>query len=128
MRKSPPLRLSRRPQRAPPPVAHQETTPIMTTSLQEHFGLQEIPFPQAASEACLLRHPPLLEIIERLRFAVDRNSPALLVAESGCGKSTATGLFARSLDAASYHVLYICMTTVSPFGFVSQVAAATGLR
>ena len=98
------------------------------TSIQEHFGLQDVPFPKAASETCLLRHPPLIEIIERLRFAVDRDSPALLVAESGCGKSTATGLFARSLDAASYHVLYICLTTVSPFGFLSQIAAATGLR
>lgn len=100
----------------------------MTMSLQEHFGFQEVPFPKAASEACLLRHPPLLEAIERLRFAVDRDSPALLVAESGCGKSTVTGLFARSLDAASYHVLYISLTTVSPFGFLSQIAAATGLR
>lgn len=98
------------------------------TTLQEHFALQEVPFPKAASEACLLRHPPLIETIERLRFAVSRDTPALLVAESGCGKSTAAGLFARSLDAASYNVLYICLTTVKPFGFVSQIAAATGLR
>jgi len=100
----------------------------MTTSLQDHFGLQEVPFPKAASEACLLRHPPLVEAVERLRFALTRDSPALLVAESGCGKSTAAALFARSLDAASYHVLYLCLTTVRPFGFVSQIAAATGLR
>ena len=100
----------------------------MTTSLQEHFGLQDVPFPKAASEACLLRHPPLLEAIERLRFAVDRDTPALLVAESGCGKSTATAMFARSLDAASYHVLYLCLTTVSPFSFISQIATLTGLR
>ena len=100
----------------------------MTTSLQDHFGLQEVPFPKAASEACLLRHPPLVEAVERLRFALTRDSPALLVAESGCGKSTAAALFARSLDAASYHVLYLCLTTVKPFGFISQIAAATGLR
>ena len=100
----------------------------MTPSLQEHFGLSDVPFPKAAPEACLLRHPPLLEIVDRLRFAVSRDTPALLVAESGCGKSTAVGVFARSLDAASYHVLYLCLTTVKPFGFVSQIAAATGLR
>jgi type II secretory pathway predicted ATPase ExeA len=100
----------------------------MTLSLQDHFGLRDVPFPKAASEACLLRHPPLIETIERLRFAVSRDTPALLVAESGCGKSTATALFARSLDAASYNVLYVCLTTVKPFGFVSQIAAATGLR
>jgi len=100
----------------------------MTLSLPEHFGLTAVPFPRAASEACLLRHPPLLEAVERLRFAVSRDCPALLVAESGCGKSITIGLFARSLDAASYHVLYICLTTVKPFGFVSQIAAATGIR
>jgi type II secretory pathway predicted ATPase ExeA len=98
------------------------------TTLQEHFGLQDVPFPRAASEACLFRYPPLLETVERLRFAVNRDSPALLVAESGCGKSTAAGLFARSLDAANYNVLYICLTTVKPFGLVSQIAAAVGLR
>jgi type II secretory pathway predicted ATPase ExeA len=100
----------------------------MTASLQEHFGLQEVPFPKAASEACLLRHPPLLDTLERLRFAVDRDTIALLAAESGCGKSTVASLFARALDAASYLVLYICLTTVKPFGFVSQIASATGLR
>ena len=100
----------------------------MTLSLEEHFGLKDVPFPKAASENCLLRYPPLLESVERLRFAVSRDSPALLVAESGCGKSTTTRFFARSLDAASYNVLYVCLTTVKPFGFVSQIAAATGLR
>jgi type II secretory pathway predicted ATPase ExeA len=100
----------------------------MTPSLQEHFGLQHLPFPKAATEACLLRHPGLDATVERLRFAIDRDSPALLVAESGCGKSTAIALFARSLDAASYHVLYVCLTTVGPFSFLSQIAIATGLR
>lgn len=100
----------------------------MTATLQEYFGLQDVPFPKAAAETCLLRHPPLLEAVERIRFAVSRDTIALLVAESGCGKSTATALFARSLDAASYLVLYICLTTVSPFGFLSQMAAGAGLR
>jgi type II secretory pathway predicted ATPase ExeA len=100
----------------------------MSLSLQEHFGLRDVPFPRAADEGCLLRHPALLETIERLRFAVSRDSPALLVAESGCGKSTATALFARSLDAASYSVLYLCLTTVKPFGLVSQIATQSGLR
>lgn len=100
----------------------------MSTSLIQHFGLQTIPFPKAASDNCLLRHQPLVDIIDRIRFAVDRDSPALLVADSGCGKSTATALFARSLDAASYHVLYTSLTTVAPFSFISQIAVACGLK
>jgi type II secretory pathway predicted ATPase ExeA len=109
-------------------TAPAHATPTPTTSLQEHFGLHDVPFPKAASQACLLQHPALLEAVERIRFAVARDALALLVAESGCGKSTAVALFARSLDAASYLVLYTCLTTVRPFSFLSQIAAAAGLR
>jgi type II secretory pathway predicted ATPase ExeA len=87
----------------------------MTLSLPEHFGLKEVPFPRAASEACLLRHPPLLEAVERLRFAVSRDCPALLVAESGCGKSITIGLFARSIAAA---------TGIRPGRFKADIAAS----
>jgi hypothetical protein len=38
------------------------------------------------------------------------------------------GLFARSLDAGSYHVLSTSLTTVAPFGLISQLAALSGLR
>jgi hypothetical protein len=96
------------------------------TSLEEHFGLSHAPFPQTASEAALLRYAALDAILERLRFALHRDTIASLIAESGCGKSTA--LFAKSLDAASYHVLAMSLTTVGPFGLISHVAALCGLR
>ena len=50
------------------------------------------------------------------------------MAESGCGKSTALALFAKSLDAASYHVLATSLTTVGPFGLISHLAALSRLR
>src|SRR6266540_890617 len=79
-------------------------------NLEEHFGLAQPPFPKAATEPSLLRHS------------------ALLVAESGCGKSTTLALFAKSLDAGSYHVLATSLTTVGPFGLISHLAALSGLR
>jgi type II secretory pathway predicted ATPase ExeA len=97
-------------------------------TLEEHFGLTQPPFPKAASEAALLRHNGLQETLERLRFALARDTIALLVAESGCGKSTTLGLFAKSLDAGSYHVLCTSLTTVGPFGLISHLAALSGLR
>jgi type II secretory pathway predicted ATPase ExeA len=97
-------------------------------TLEEHFGLNQAPFPKAATEASLLRHGALQEILGRLRFALSRDTIALLVAESGCGKSTALSLFARSLDAGNYHVLATSLTTVGPFGLISHLAALTGLR
>ena len=66
-------------------------------TLEEHFGLALPPFPKAVTEASLLRHSALQEVLEKLRFALARDTIALLVAESGCGKSTALALFAKSL-------------------------------
>jgi type II secretory pathway predicted ATPase ExeA len=97
-------------------------------TLEEHFGLTQPPFPKAASEAALLRHNGLQHTLERLRFALARDTIALLVAESGCGKSTTLGLFAKSLDAGNYHVLSTSLTTVGPFGLISHLAALSGLR
>jgi len=97
-------------------------------TLEEHFGLTQPPFPKAATELSLLRHSALQEILDKLRFALSRDTIALLVAESGCGKSTTLGLFAKSLDAGSYHVLATSLTTVGPFGLISHLAALSGLR
>lgn len=97
-------------------------------TLEEHFALTQPPFPKAASEAALLRHNALQATLERLRFALARDTIALLVAESGCGKSTTLRLFAKSLDAGSYHVLSTSLTTVGPFGLISHLAALSGLR
>jgi type II secretory pathway predicted ATPase ExeA len=95
--------------------------------LEEHFGLSKPPFPKAATKASLLMHPALESTLEKLHFALERDTIALLVAESGCGKSTALSLFAQSLDAATYNVLSISLTTLNPFSFIAHFAAATGL-
>lgn len=97
-------------------------------NLEEHFGLSQPPFPKAATELSLLRHSALQEILDKLRFALSRDTIALLVAESGCGKSTTLGLFAKSLDTGSYHILATSLTTVGPFGLISHLAALSGLR
>jgi type II secretory pathway predicted ATPase ExeA len=100
----------------------------MTMTLEKHFELTATPFPKAAPDAALLKHPGLQEALARLRSAISRDTIALLAAESGCGKSTALSLLSRSLDVANFHVLAISMTTLGPFGFLAHLAAATGLR
>lgn len=96
-------------------------------NLEEHFSLSRPPFPRAATEASLLMTPAIEHVLAKLRFALERDTIALLVAESGCGKSTTLSLFAQSLDAASYHVLATSLTTLSPFSFIAHLVATTGL-
>jgi type II secretory pathway predicted ATPase ExeA len=94
--------------------------------LEEYFGLSQQPFPKAATEACLLRHPGLDDIVERLRFALARDTIALLVAESGCGKSTGLALFAKGLDG-NYLPVNTSLTTLSPFGLIASLGAVVGM-
>jgi type II secretory pathway predicted ATPase ExeA len=89
--------------------------------------MSSAPFPRAVSEDALLRNDAIDHVISRLSFALDRDTIALLVAESGCGKSTALSLFARSLDASSYNVLTTSLTTLNPFSFIASLVASTGL-
>lgn len=96
-------------------------------NLLEYFGLSSQPFPKAATDEALLMHPALEKAVTRMRFALERDTIAMIVAESGCGKSTVLSLFARSLDAASYHILATSLTTLSPFSFIASLGASNGL-
>lgn len=97
-------------------------------TLEEHFGFTHSPFPRSASDGALLRHPGVEQVLARLHFALERDSMAMVVAESGCGKSTLLALFARSLDAANYHLISTSLTTLAAFGFLASLCAATGLK
>lgn len=95
--------------------------------LEEYFGLTKLPFPKAVTKESLLMNAALENVLQRLHFALHRDTIALLVSPSGCGKSTALALFAQGLDAASHNILSISLTTLKPFSFIAHLAAATGL-
>ena len=95
--------------------------------LEDHFALGRAPFPKATTPASLLRTAALEHALERLRFALERETIALLVAESGCGKSTVLFELAHSLDAANYNVVSVSLTTVPSASFIAQLLATMGL-
>jgi type II secretory pathway predicted ATPase ExeA len=96
--------------------------------LEEHFKLHRSPFPQVTDTHALLNHQSLKDALERLRFAVDRDGIALLSAESGCGKSTVLGCLGRELDPTQYLVVYSSLSSLGPFGLLSNLVAKIGLR
>lgn len=96
--------------------------------IEEHFKLTRPPFPQAADTASLLHHQSLTDARDRLRFAVDRDGLAVLSSESGCGKSTVLGCLVRELDPTSYLVVYSSLSSLGPFGLLSNLVAKIGLR
>ena len=98
------------------------------TTLQEHFQLTGSPFPRLPHPGAILHHQGLEEVLARLHFALERDTIALLVAECGCGKSTALSLFAKSLDASSHQIITLSLTTLGPFSLISAIATSLGLR
>ena len=97
------------------------------TRLETHFSLTGPLFPKTPADGALLRHNGMQEVLARLQFALERDTIALLVGESGCGKSTVLSLFAKSLDAASYLVLTTSLTTLGPFSLIAHLLALLGL-
>jgi type II secretory pathway predicted ATPase ExeA len=96
-------------------------------TLEEYFGLSKLPFPKAVTDEALLMTPSIEHVLNRMQFALRRDTITLLAAESGCSKSTVLSLFAKSLDAASYSILATSLTTLSPFSFIAHLVATTGL-
>ena len=97
-------------------------------ALLEHFSLAHQPFPRVAPEEAILRHKGLEEVLAKLHFALERDTIALLVAGSGCGKSTALSLFAKSLDASSHQLATLSLTTLGPFSLIASIATSLGLK
>jgi type II secretory pathway predicted ATPase ExeA len=98
------------------------------TALLDHFRFQHQPFPRVPPEEAILRHKGIEEAIARLHFALERDTIALLVADSGYGKSTVLALFAKSLDASNHQLVTLSLTTLGPFSLISNIATSLGLR
>jgi type II secretory pathway predicted ATPase ExeA len=96
--------------------------------LLDHFGLRELPFTRAASEAALLRHRSFEDARGRLELAIATRTPALLIAEPGLGKSTLLGVLADSLDRNRTRLVYTPLSSCGPFGLIGQLAVRYGLR
>jgi len=98
------------------------------TTLQEQFGFTQQPFPRVAAEDAILRHKGLEDVLAKLNFALERDTIALLVAESGCGKSTALSLFAKGLEPCDHQIVALSLTTLGPFSLIAAIATALGLK
>jgi type II secretory pathway predicted ATPase ExeA len=93
-----------------------------------HFGLASQPFARAVPEAGLVRHRSFAEALVRLSLAVDTQTPALLTAEPGLGKSTLLGVFADSIDRSKTRLVYTALSSCGPFGLVGQLATRYGVN
>lgn len=95
--------------------------------LLRHFGFDHHPFGRQTPSAALLHHPSFDEALARLRYSVELDAVAMLVAEPGCGKSLALGQLADELQQQSWTVHYLAHSTIGPFGLINVLSRKVGL-
>lgn len=95
--------------------------------LLKHYGLATVPFGRSPPKGALLRHQGFEEARRRLLYSAELDTIALLVSESGCGKSLLLGEVADELRREGYSVQYFAHSTVGPFGLLNVLARQVGL-
>ena len=97
------------------------------SQLLKHFGFQHHPFARHTPKEALLHHRGFEEALGRLRFSVELDAIALLVSESGCGKSLLLGQLADGLQQDGFCVHYFAHSTTGPFGLINVLARKVGV-
>lgn len=99
-------------------------TPL--TKLLDHFSFSAAPFGREVAPEALLRHKSFLESLERLLFAIESSTPALLCAPPGTGKSVLLAAVREELARSEARFVYTPLASCNPFGLVGQLAARYG--
>ncbi len=98
------------------------------SQLLQHFGFTFYPFGRRTPPPALLRHRGFEEALRRLRYTIELEGIAVLLAEPGCGKSLLLGELADQLRAEdAWGVHYFAHATTGPFGLINTLARKTGL-
>lgn len=92
-----------------------------------HYGLRFHPFARGVPKEAVLEHRGFAEAHSRLRYAIELDAIAALVAESGCGKSLLLGVLCDELAQNGLAVHYFAHATVGPFSLINVLAQKVGL-
>lgn len=97
-------------------------------TLMNRFGLSHAPFSKEVATEDLYEISAQTDAIARLSSAVDARASAVLVGESGVGKTCVLRGLERALNPARVRVTYLHHANVSPRDFYRQLSSALGLE
>lgn len=97
------------------------------SQLLRHYGFKRHPFARHTPKDGMLHHKGFEEAIGRLRFTVELDGIAVLLADAGCGKSLLLGELAGELTHDGWVVHYFAHTTVGPFSLINVLARKAGI-
>jgi len=95
--------------------------------LIDHFGLSQHPFSKHTPIDAIYHHQGFMEAEKRMLFATELYSIAMLLAESGCGKSLLLNQLSDQLKTQGWSITYLSHSTLSAFSLINVLARKLGL-
>ena len=91
-----------------------------------HFALSAHPFAEKPPIEWLQRDPRIEQALARLKFFEQQGALALILGQTGLGKSSRLRLFIHELPHNRYHPLYLHLTPIQANAFLRLIATKLG--
>jgi len=95
---------------------------------ESFYGLAQTPFSRAIPTDKLYRGNDSDELIERLKWAAEGQLFAVMIGDSGTGKTTTLRRFRDELQNSRYRVLYVSDSKMTPRTFYKSVLEQLGFE
>ena len=95
--------------------------------LQAHFGFTKMPFRKNMAAADMFDSRSQRELLAGLQMWAELGGIALVVGQSGVGKSITMRRFLRSLDDTRFHILKFAHLPTTPMGLLRSLSRLIGL-
>lgn len=90
------------------------------------FNLTHHPFMENPPIDWILTDPRFEQALARLKFFQDQGSMALIIGQTGIGKSTLLRLFIHNLPQNRYHPVYVHLTPINANAFLRLIVTKLG--
>jgi len=91
-----------------------------------HFALADHPFAEKPPIDWLLRDERIDQALARLKFFEDQGEIALIIGQTGLGKSSLLRLFIQQLPQNRYHPIYLHLTPLNANAFLRLIVTKLG--
>lgn len=91
-----------------------------------HFSLNAHPFAEKPPIQWLQRDPRVEQALARLKFFEQQGTMALILGQTGLGKSSLLRLFIHQLPQNLYHPVYLHITSISANAFLRLIVTRLG--
>ena len=91
-----------------------------------HFNLTLHPFMENPPIEWILTDPRIEQALARLKFFQDQGLIALIIGQTGIGKSTLLRLFIHNLPQNRYHPVYVHLTPINANAFLRLIVTKLG--